>query len=261
MNNERLNTMINGLYQNDKTRRIYQCVGKQLLDATPDKPFVCTSQGRWLQARSISKRMAENGVVPKDYHFPGLDTSFRTKNGSRQSRIKKKVISEERFRTILENLPPTRRGKRLYLCCILAYYAGMRRGETLAFKIDWLKIKDGDLRITIPADDAKNKEQHSTFFPKAHLDELRRLWEDTQHVVISNNYLGCTFNRIVNALFPDNKYSFHALRHSCGTRWHEGGVDSKDIQLAFGHANIQTTLETYIHPSEKKPKSLELLGY
>lgn len=258
----RLNTMIDALYQNAKTRRIYQCVGKQLLDATPDKPFVCTSQGRWLQARSISKRMIENGVVAKDYAFPGLDSRFRTKKGSTQSRIRTKVIPEDRFEEILENLPQTRKGKRLYLCCLLAYYSGLRRGETLAFQLSWLKIqKDGGADIVIPANHAKFKETHSTFFPKTHLDMLRRLSEDTQHVVISNNYLGCTFNRIVRALFPDNEYSFHALRHSCATRWHEHGIDSVDIQLAFGHANIQTTISQYIHPSQKKPKRLEELGY
>lgn len=43
--------------------------------------------------------------------------------------------------------------------------------------------------------------------------------------------------------------NYHVLRHSFATRCIEGGMDIKSLSEILGHANVQTTLQMYIHPS------------
>lgn len=44
----------------------------------------------------------------------------------------------------------------------------------------------------------------------------------------------------------------HMLRHTYATELHDNGVDIAVIQKLLGHAQVQTTINTYLHPSDKK---------
>lgn len=44
-------------------------------------------------------------------------------------------------------------------------------------------------------------------------------------------------------------FSFHTLRHTFATRCIENGFDAKSLSEILGHANINTTLQRYVHPS------------
>lgn len=46
-------------------------------------------------------------------------------------------------------------------------------------------------------------------------------------------------------------FNFHALRHTHATKLIENGANIKDVQYRLGHNNIQTTLDTYTHVTEK----------
>ena len=43
----------------------------------------------------------------------------------------------------------------------------------------------------------------------------------------------------------------HCTRHTFATRWVELGVDTKTLSEILGHSNIRTTLDKYVHISEK----------
>lgn len=45
-------------------------------------------------------------------------------------------------------------------------------------------------------------------------------------------------------------FDYHSLRHTHATILIESGADVKDVQTRLGHANIQTTLQTYVHDTE-----------
>jgi len=52
--------------------------------------------------------------------------------------------------------------------------------------------------------------------------------------------------------------NFHALRHTFATRCIEAGVDVKSLSEILGHANVNITLNTYVHSSiELKRRQLE----
>lgn len=44
-------------------------------------------------------------------------------------------------------------------------------------------------------------------------------------------------------------HTFHTLRHTFATRCVEKGFDPKSLSEILGHANINTTLKNYVHPS------------
>lgn len=49
-------------------------------------------------------------------------------------------------------------------------------------------------------------------------------------------------------------FNFHSLRHTHATTLIENGANIKDVQARLGHANIQITLDTYAHVTEKMSK-------
>ena len=49
--------------------------------------------------------------------------------------------------------------------------------------------------------------------------------------------------------------NYHTIRHSFATRCIEGGMDVKSLSEILGHANIQTTLKMYVHPSMAAKRS------
>lgn len=50
------------------------------------------------------------------------------------------------------------------------------------------------------------------------------------------------------------EFNFHSLRHTHATTLIENGANFKDVQARLGHANIETTLGTYTHATEKMAK-------
>lgn len=57
-----------------------------------------------------------------------------------------------------------------------------------------------------------------------------------------------------------NKANFHALRHTFATRCVEAGFEIKSLSEVLGHANVQTTLNKYVHSSfALKQANMDLL--
>lgn len=58
-----------------------------------------------------------------------------------------------------------------------------------------------------------------------------------------------------------NDTNFHALRHTFATRCIELGFDIKCLSEILGHANVNITLNRYVHPSmELKQKNMNMLS-
>lgn len=54
-------------------------------------------------------------------------------------------------------------------------------------------------------------------------------------------------------------FDYHSLRHTHATMLIEAGANVKNVQARLGHTNIQTTLQTYVHDTEKMgEQSVEL---
>lgn len=57
--------------------------------------------------------------------------------------------------------------------------------------------------------------------------------------------------RIIHHELGNTNFHYHCLRHTHGTLLVENGASVKAVQQRLGHQNIQTTLQTYIFPTEK----------
>lgn len=56
------------------------------------------------------------------------------------------------------------------------------------------------------------------------------------------------------------KLNFHCLRHTFATRCIECGADYKTVSEILGHANVDITMNLYVHPSiEQKRRCVELM--
>lgn len=54
-------------------------------------------------------------------------------------------------------------------------------------------------------------------------------------------------------------FDYHSLRHTHATMLIEARTNVKNVQARLGHTNIQTTLQTYVHNTEKMgEQSVEL---
>lgn len=55
--------------------------------------------------------------------------------------------------------------------------------------------------------------------------------------------------------------NFHTLRHTFATRCVELGFDVKSLSEILGHANVNITMNRYVHPSmELKQKNMNMLS-
>lgn len=54
-------------------------------------------------------------------------------------------------------------------------------------------------------------------------------------------------------------FTFHNLRHTHATLLIEGGANPKEVQERLGHSNFSTTMNTYVHTTEKmKTQTIEI---
>lgn len=68
------------------------------------------------------------------------------------------------------------------------------------------------------------------------------------------------FKKILSECGIENA-NFHSLRHTFATRCVEGGFDIKSLSEILGHANVNITLNRYVHPSmDLKKKSMEMVS-
>ena len=55
--------------------------------------------------------------------------------------------------------------------------------------------------------------------------------------------------RKVTELCGIKNVNFHCLRHTFATRCIEAGLDIKSLSEILGHANVNITMNRYVHPS------------
>ena len=94
---------------------------------------------------------------------------------------------------------------------------------------------------------------------KKYNDEDFFLTGNLEKIIEPRNYQ-MTFKELLKKSKIKKSYKFHTLRHTCATNCIEVGMDVKSLSEILGHANVQITLDKYVHSSYKtKKKYLEKL--
>lgn len=186
---------------------------------------------------------------------------------------------QERLITYIKQNEDTRS-----LGVLLALYSGIRIGELCALQWKDIDFKNNILHInkTLQRIYIKdNKESVSKIIitnPKTHNAErdiplnkgfahiLKKYQTESNNYILSN----CdkwieprTYRRYFKKCLDKAKIgqiNFHGLRHTFATNCIKLGVDYKTVSELLGHANVNITLNLYVHPQmSQKKKCIDLI--
>lgn len=167
---------------------------------------------------------------------------------------------------------------------LISLYSGIRIGELCALKwedVDFKKnrltinktiqrvyIKDKNksiskVIITTPKTKNANREIPIN---KDFLEILKKVKTDKKHYILTGNekYIEPrTYRKYFNKILDELKikhFNFHSLRHTFATNCISLGVDYKTVSELLGHANVNITLNLYVHPRySQKKKCIDLV--
>lgn len=192
------------------------------------------------------------------------------------------LITMAQYREILEMYPPAHL---FHMPVVLAFNTGMRRGEVCALTWDKVDLDAGTIRIDKNMTMFKNKEivistpktpasNRTIMIGKVLIDELKEKRKAQmenriryRNLYVENNFV-CThddgspvtphsikhFSEKIQKR-TDIKFQFHSLRHTHATMLLENGAEPKEIQARLGHSKLETTMNTYVHVTQKMEKN------
>ena len=168
---------------------------------------------------------------------------------------------------------------------LISLYSGIRIGELCALQwkdidfknnkliisktIQRVYIKDKDKNvskviITTPKTKNANREIPIN---KDFIELLKPLKTDKENYILSNNdkYIEPrTYRKYFNKKLKELKikhFNFHSLRHTFATNCISLGCDYKTVSELLGHANVNITLNLYVHPRySQKKKCIDLVS-
>ena len=158
----------------------------------------------------------------------------------------------------------------------LSLYTGLRIGEVCALNtndidINLEKISIHHTLVRVYSNNKKktilelnspktNNSIREIPIPKFLINYYQELDYNSNSYILTNNNkymdtrtLSFHYKKVLKELMLNN-YTFHTLRHSFATRLINEGCDPKTLSLILGHANINVTLERYVHPNYKSKK-------
>lgn len=168
---------------------------------------------------------------------------------------------------------------------LLSLYSGIRIGELCALQwkdIDFknnkliisktvqrIYIKDKDKNISkviITSPKTKNANREIPI-NKDFIEILKKIKSDNECYILSNSekYIEPrTYRKYFNKVLKKNKikhFNFHSLRHTFATNCITLGCDYKTVSELLGHANVNITLNLYVHPRySQKKKCIDLVS-
>lgn len=177
------------------------------------------------------------------------------------------------------------KGTRAYLFVELLLYTGLRRGEALGLMwndIDFDQKKLSVNRSVVYPDGNKageinpdlktaNARREVPIVPWL-LEDLRAARKTSRSLYVFSMSDGSFLSRasfmalweLVDRRTEHLGFSVHPhqLRHTCITRWVEGGIDPKIAQDFAGHATSAITMDTYVHfrKADRWQQAAELMG-
>lgn len=165
---------------------------------------------------------------------------------------------------------------------ILSLFTGLRIGEVCGLKWEDIDLDEGVIRVrrTVQRVYLKTPEgPHETFInigsPKTRTsrrdvpicaplrERLERMErpEDGEAYFLSGTRTSSeprTLRESVDRLCARHgieHFNFHRLRHTFATRCIEAGVDAKTTSELLGHANVNITLNLYVHPNAEAKRA------
>jgi integrase len=168
-------------------------------------------------------------------------------------------LTDDEVEKLLAVVKDNRQGTRDALMVLLAYRHGLRAKEVVELRWEQVDFKGGRLHVRR----AKNGTPATHPLTGRELRELRKHHRESLQspfVFVSERGAPLTpigFSRMVErasaAANLGIKAHAHMLRHACGYKLANDGVDTRSLQAYLGHSNIQnTTRYTALAPGRFK---------
>lgn len=148
---------------------------------------------------------------------------------------------------------------------VIALNTGMRLGEILGLRWEWIDLKDNF--INLPHTHTKTNESRrvptNPIVRKLLLE--KKLESGGSEFVFPRKYKHELRGKIQRSFKTAckkaqiNNLTFHDLRHTAGTRLGESGVPIQTISKLLGHTTTRMT-ERYVHPSDSVKEATEILA-
>lgn len=194
-----------------------------------------------------------------------------------QTREDMKIITMDQYQDILKLNPAS---SPFHLPLIIGMHTGLRRGEVCG--LQWVDISLSDKTITVRQIMLQDKDGIQLGTPKtqssyrtiavddfliAELKDMKKrqsenklrygkFYFDSNFVCTKDNGEPVTPNSIKWYCSKVKKelgfsFNFHSLRHTHATMLLEDGVKPKIVQERLGHSRIATTMDKYVHVTQK----------
>jgi integrase len=183
----------------------------------------------------------------EDSPFPKTSKSglfYSDKKGLRN------FFTEEQMEKIIEVSPDWLRPM-----ILTSYYTGLREGELLGLRWEWVDLKDGVIYLpsTKTLKDPTGRGQ-KVVMQRELIDLFQSLPKRSELVFCQPNgepfkqwHIYQPFKKILKSLGIDTKqYSWKELRHTTASLMHRKGVPALVIKDQLRHTNVKTTVDFYI---------------
>lgn len=165
-------------------------------------------------------------------------------------------ISPEEFQNIIANTPQ----QYLKDLFITAFYTGMRLGEILSMKWNWIDFQQNIIKVQCSESfTTKSKKERIipisqtlrnvllNQFPKViDVDKNNYIFIRVPGIKLNENFVSKQFKKSVRAAGLDDKIHFHTLRHSFASMLVQRGVSLYVVKELLGHEDLSTT-QIYSH--------------
>lgn len=202
----------------------------------------------------------------------------KIKPSFKEFRILSQNEQEKLCKYLYENLDERNMG------ILLCLFSGIRIGEICALKWGDISLEEQivDINKTMQRLQIKNKERKTEIIissPKSEcsirkiplsselIQLLKKMKKEGECYVLTGKRKKYLEPRTMQNYFKSilkkcniKDANFHSLRHTFATRCVEVGFDVKSLSEILGHANINITMNRYVHPSMKlKKENMEKL--
>lgn len=228
---------------------------------------------------SVLKSILEYASRMKEYSVPDI-RGICVKQSQKPMRILSVSEQNKLSRYLCEDLTLCNLG------ILLCLYTGLRVGEICALKWEDISFDEQYLYVHQTMQRLQNKDDNEMktkiliSSPKSDCsirkiplpNEIFRLLIEYKHPA-NTYFLTGNLYKYVEPRTMQNRFkaiikkcniedaNFHALRHTFATRCVELGFDIKSLSEILGHANVNMTLNRYVHPSmELKQKNMNMLS-
>ena len=276
-------------YSNQLDTHIIPQLGNIRIDEVSNEDIVDFSKAllsdKGLSAKTVSDIISRMKSIRKYAIIHGYNVNFHPECVTiPQSNNEIRVLTLSEEETLLSYLRSHQDLTSLGI--LICLFTGIRIGELCALLWSDISLSEKELHIKrtmqrlknldegaakktyISIDEPKSKCSIRTVpIPDNIMDDLRQACEDGGYLLtgsrrqfIEPRTMENRFKAILSVCGIDDA-NYHALRHTYATRCIEAGVDIKVLSEMLGHANVNITLNRYVHPTMKfKHENIEKLS-